>query len=106
MLLKFVVKFYLAYQLATLLSLLPYYCGLSIITDAPKLKQRPARTPTLHVEGHRPEAVSKLYQMWPMEISALPKEPVDNWNYLHVGMLRNQHCIAANAKQYKKWFAN
>jgi len=44
--------------------------------------------------------------MWPTEISALPKEPVDNWNYLHVGMLRNQHCIAVNAKQYKKWFSN
>ena len=58
------------------------------------------------MEGGRPEAVSKLDKMWPTALSASPKEPVDNWNYLHVGMLRNQHCIAANAKQYKKWFAN
>ena len=49
----------------------------------------------------RGKAFSKLDKMWPMEISAKPKEPVDNWNYLHVGMLCNQHCIAANAKQYK-----
>ena len=55
----------------------------------------------LSLEGGRPEVVSKLDKMWPPEISVLPKEPVDNWNYLHAGMLHNQHCIASNAKHNK-----
>ena len=44
----------------------------------------------------RGEAVSKLAKMLPTEISALPKEPVDNWNYLHESKMYCLRCETAD----------
>ena len=55
------------------------YCNRRISGVGLRIFEEPARK-----HRRRGEAVSKLDKMWPTEISALPKEPVDNWNYLHV----------------------